>query len=196
MAYDTTVFRSPSYWIALAASVVGIGAAAMQERRKGSGSAARVHRGSGVAYNVYLRGKLIDTVFQSGMSTVDEVKRSLIDHDGYDPAIRVTKAARSSGSGSMARSSKLTQKRLDADEAMFDRRFGGLVTDENGDNIQIDDDALQHYLDNHTLWTHVDGDVGTYLLPGLHRVNRIDYYISVRPWTDADLNTVEIAWTK
>ncbi len=99
MAYDTTVFRSPSYWIALAAGVVGIGAAAMQER-KGSGSAARVHRGSGVAYNVYLRGKLIDTVFQSGMSTVDEVKRSLINHDGYDPAIRVTKAARSSGSGS------------------------------------------------------------------------------------------------
>ena len=40
MAYDTTVFRSPSYWIALAAGVVGIGAAAMQER-KGSGSAAR-----------------------------------------------------------------------------------------------------------------------------------------------------------
>lgn len=195
MAYASSVFRSPSYWIALAAGVVGIGAAALQER-KGSGSAARVHRGSGVAYNVYLRGKLIDTVFQSGMSTVDEVKRSLIDHDGYDPAIRVTKAARSSGSGSMARSSKLTKKRLDKDEALFDRRFGGLVTDENGDNIQIDDDALQHYLDNHTLWTHVDGDVGTYLLPGLHRVNRIDYYISVRPWTDADLNTVEIAWTK
>jgi hypothetical protein len=96
------VFSSPSYWIALGVGVLGIGAAAVQEGRKGSGSAARVHRGSGVAYNVYLRGKLIDTVFQSGMSTVDEVKRSLINHDGYDPAIRVTKAARSSGSGSMA----------------------------------------------------------------------------------------------
>jgi hypothetical protein len=96
------VFSSPAYWIALGVGVVGIGAAAMQERT-GSGSAARVHRGSGVAYNVYLRGKLIDTVFQSGMSTVEEVKRSLIDHDGYDAAIRVTKAARSSGSGSMAR---------------------------------------------------------------------------------------------
>ena len=95
------VFSSPSYWIALGVGVVGIGAAAMQER-KGSGSAARVHRGSGVAYNVYLRGKLIDTVFQSGMSTVEEVKRSLINHDGYDAAIRVTKAARSSGSGSTA----------------------------------------------------------------------------------------------
>ena len=27
------------------------------------------------------------------LSTVEEVKRSLINHDGYDPAIRVTKAA-------------------------------------------------------------------------------------------------------
>jgi hypothetical protein len=156
------VFSSPSYWIALGVGVVGIGAAAMQERK---GSAAKVYdtpfdpstmsdkpgsatprqiailmrmgallpdgkdvhgknmrvskrqasdlirsmvemrradkAGSSVAYNVYLRGKLIDTVFQSGMSTVEEVKRSLINHDGYDPAIRVTKA-RSSGSGSMA----------------------------------------------------------------------------------------------
>ena len=305
------VFSSPSYWIALGVGVVGIGAAAMQERT-GSGSAAHVHRGSGVAYNVYLRGKHIDTVFQSGASTVDEVKRSLINHDGYDPAIRVTKAARSSGSGSMARitsvpkliealnargfsfgkpnktgsgtiqvgeskpygafftvshgraffhllnnpvsianvddiinaieankrnsaelyktgkisgsmadmhgsggigaaamqerkgsgsmsrSSKLTQKRLDADEAMFNRRFGGLITNENGDNIQLsaNDEDLEYYLDKHTLWTHVEGDGGTYLLPGLHRVNHIDYYISTRPWTDSDLNTVEIAWTK
>ena len=260
MAYSTSpVFRSPSYWIALAAGVVGIGAAAWQER---NGSAAKVYdtpfdpstmsdkpgsatprqigilmrmgallpdgkdvhgktmrvsmrqasglirsmgyismerrradkASSSVAYNVYLYGKLIDTVFQSGVSTVEEVKRSLIDHDGYDPAIRVTKAARSSGSGSMA-------KRLDADEAMFNRRFGGLVTNENGDNIQLsfnDPDDLQYYLDNHTLWTHVDGDAGTYLLPGLYRHgalglgSRIGYYISVRPWTDADLNTVEI----
>jgi hypothetical protein len=28
------------------------------------------------------------------LSTVEEVKRSLINHDGYDAAIRVTKAAR------------------------------------------------------------------------------------------------------
>ena len=42
------VFSSPSYWIALGVGVVGIGAAAMQEGRKGSGSAARV-RGTGLA---------------------------------------------------------------------------------------------------------------------------------------------------
>ena len=37
MAYDRSVFSSPSYWVALAAGVVGVGAAAMQDRR---GSAA------------------------------------------------------------------------------------------------------------------------------------------------------------
>ena len=42
------VFSSPSYWIALGVGVVGIGAAAVQEGRKGSGSAARV-RGTGLA---------------------------------------------------------------------------------------------------------------------------------------------------
>ena len=40
-------------------------------------------------FDVYLRGKLIDTVFYSASARVDEVKRSLVDHDGYDPAIVV-----------------------------------------------------------------------------------------------------------
>ena len=40
------------------------------------------------AYDVYLRGKLIDTVFATGY-TVEEMRRSLINHDGYDPAIVV-----------------------------------------------------------------------------------------------------------
>ena len=47
------------------------------------------------AYNVYLGTKLIDTVFQSGKSDAEEVRRSLINHDGYDPRIRVVKARRS-----------------------------------------------------------------------------------------------------
>ena len=142
------VFSSPAYWIALTAGVVGIGAAAMQEGRKGSAATTRMR-----------------------------------------------------GAGSMTRIPKVTQKRLDKDEALFERRFGGLVMDEDGNTITIEedtdfDDSLEYYLDQHVLWTHVDGDGGTYLLPGLHRVNRIEYYISARPWTDADLNTVQIAWTK
>lgn len=43
------------------------------------------------AFDVYLRGKLIDTVFAKGY-TVEEMKKSLIKHDGYDPAITVRKA--------------------------------------------------------------------------------------------------------
>lgn len=40
------------------------------------------------AYNVYLRGKLIDTVWFTGY-TAEEARKSLIDHDCYNPAIVV-----------------------------------------------------------------------------------------------------------
>lgn len=48
------------------------------------------------AYDVFLRGKKIDTVFQSDPSSAEEVKRSLVEHDGYDPDIRVVKQRRKS----------------------------------------------------------------------------------------------------
>ena len=41
-----------------------------------------------IAYDVYLRGRHIDTVFFTRY-TAEEVRESLIDHDGYDPAILV-----------------------------------------------------------------------------------------------------------
>jgi hypothetical protein len=40
------------------------------------------------AYDVYLRGKLIDTVFATGYNA-EEMRRSLINHDNYHPAIVV-----------------------------------------------------------------------------------------------------------
>ncbi len=43
------------------------------------------------AYNVYLNGKKIETVFWSFQSYPDEVRRSLINHDGYDSGIIVKK---------------------------------------------------------------------------------------------------------
>ena len=45
------------------------------------------------AFDVYLNRKNIDTVFYSDSVKVDkeEVKKSLVDHDGYDPAINVRK---------------------------------------------------------------------------------------------------------
>lgn len=48
------------------------------------------------AFNVWLNNRLIDTVFQTmgKNETISEaresVRKSLIDHDGYDPDIRVT----------------------------------------------------------------------------------------------------------
>jgi hypothetical protein len=46
-----------------------------------------------MAFNVYLNGRLIDTVFYSKGTnvTADDVRRSLIDHDGYDSRIVVRK---------------------------------------------------------------------------------------------------------
>ncbi len=42
------------------------------------------------AFVVYLNGKLIDTVFESvGSYDYQEMKKSLVEHDGYDPSIEV-----------------------------------------------------------------------------------------------------------
>lgn len=45
------------------------------------------------AFKVYLGRKEIDKVFYNAeyRETVESVKRSLVDHDGYDPNIRVVK---------------------------------------------------------------------------------------------------------
>lgn len=49
------------------------------------------------AYNVYLRNKLIDKVFWNDKCdggapiTAEMVKESLVNHDGYDPSIKVVK---------------------------------------------------------------------------------------------------------
>jgi hypothetical protein len=40
------------------------------------------------AWNVYLNDELIDTVFAAGYDA-EEMRRSLINHDGYDPSITV-----------------------------------------------------------------------------------------------------------
>lgn len=41
-----------------------------------------------------------------------------------------------------------------------------------------------HANDPKTVWTEVDGDEGTYIIAGLHWVNRIHYYITENPWDD------------
>ena len=45
-------------------------------------------------FDIYLDGKKIDTVFYSNSDnvTIDEVKQSLINHDGYNVRIKVKAA--------------------------------------------------------------------------------------------------------
>lgn len=45
------------------------------------------------AWNVYLNGKEIDTVFVSSCISAEDVKQSLIEHDGYDANIKVMKSS-------------------------------------------------------------------------------------------------------
>ena len=78
MAYDTTVFRSPSYWIALASGVIGIAGAAMQERRA-SGSAAR---SSAISFDDIQRGDRVTILSPHGQEhTGKAVMRS--SHGGW-----------------------------------------------------------------------------------------------------------------
>jgi hypothetical protein len=51
------------------------------------------------AFNVYKGSRLVDTVFYSKGDKVDadEVKRSLVGHDGYDQDIRVVRARNRKG---------------------------------------------------------------------------------------------------
>jgi hypothetical protein len=43
------------------------------------------------AYKVYLWRKEIDKVFYQTNEKVEDVKKSLVEHDGYNPSIKVVK---------------------------------------------------------------------------------------------------------
>lgn len=45
-----------------------------------------------VAWNVYLNNRLIDTVFYMANCDREYIRKGLINHDGYDPRIKVCKA--------------------------------------------------------------------------------------------------------
>jgi hypothetical protein len=40
--------------------------------------------------------------------------------------------------------------------------------------------------DERHIWTEMDGDNGVYIVNGFHYVNRIQYYITNKPWNDGD----------
>lgn len=48
------------------------------------------------AFNVYENGKLINTVFYGNAEPPEEVKRSLVNHDGYSPSITVRRSLKHS----------------------------------------------------------------------------------------------------
>jgi hypothetical protein len=37
---------------------------------------------------------------------------------------------------------------------------------------------------DNTIWTEMDGEDGVYIVSGYHLVNRIQYYITQKPWTE------------
>lgn len=47
-----------------------------------------------------------------------------------------------------------------------------------------DEDEYVRLQDNNNVWTEVDGDAGCYIVSGYHWVNRIQYYITNKPWSE------------
>lgn len=46
--------------------------------------------------------------------------------------------------------------------------------------------------DERHVWTEVDGDNGVYIVNGMHYVNRIQYYITNKPWNDGENITITV----
>lgn len=59
------------------------------------------------------------------------------------------------------------------------RNNGDLAYETYGDEMEYIRNTDQKFI-----WTEVDGDGGTYILAGYHYVNRIQYYITEKPWED------------
>ena len=46
--------------------------------------------------------------------------------------------------------------------------------------------------DPNTVWTEMDGDNGVYIVNGMAYVNRIQYYITNKPWNDGESITITV----
>ena len=76
------------------------------------------------AFDVYLNGKLIDTVFASvGSYDYQEMKKSLVEHDGYDPSIEVKAKKQSVNARKEKNMKKSEEKKIDKKvESIFYKR--------------------------------------------------------------------------
>jgi hypothetical protein len=77
--------------------------------------------------------------------------------------------------------------RLPYDE-WFDK-YQPIINEITGDEqyqFETYGDELQYVLqqDDKHIWTEMDGDQGVSIVSGYHLVNRIQYYITVKPWDD------------
>lgn len=82
------------------------------------------------AFDVYKNGKKIDTVFCSDKDTAEDVKKSLVDHDGYDPDIVVKKARKSS-------SKKLNEQKFEEETLWLPAHWASALI--NGDYTGLSD---------------------------------------------------------
>jgi hypothetical protein len=56
-------------------------------------------------------------------------------------------------------------------------------------------DELPQDLDIHHIWTGIEGDSGTYLIVnGCAVFNRVNYYVSAKPWVDGNDYVVTVQW--
>jgi len=80
-------------------------------------------------YKVFLNGKQIDTVsVKVGSYDCEEMKRSLVNHDGYDPSIEVRKAKKQSVNARKEKNmTKSEEKKIDNKvESIFYKRCSGI----------------------------------------------------------------------
>lgn len=47
--------------------------------------------------------------------------------------------------------------------------------------------------DENHVWTEVEGDDGTYIVNGMATVNRLNYYITNKPWNDGEFISIPIS---
>jgi len=80
-------------------------------------------------YKVFLNGKQIDTVsVKVGSYDCEEMKRSLVNHDGYDPSIEVRKAKKQSVNARKEKNmTKAEEKKIDKKvESLYYQRCSGI----------------------------------------------------------------------
>jgi hypothetical protein len=81
-------------------------------------------------------------------------------------------------------------RQLTEDE--FDEEFGGTLDSPDGETVWDEVPPQGEWADNQ-IWTVIeeDGSRDQYLIPGVHRVNRVGYVVSVEPWQDEN---IEVHW--